>query len=486
MLIEEISLRHFKRFREASFDLREGVNVVRGPNESGKSTLLQAMLAALFWRVDSTRREVRESVTWGESGGMRVELRGRVNGNIFHLVKDFSTRRAELSWDGERETDPARIQERLREWLGVGSEAAFRATAGIRQNEVADIAEGGKELGESLQAAVGGLEGGPGAVRAREAMERELGDLLRGTRGAARNPGPLARVEEEINALAKRREELSRAVRGREEARRRLAELAEESEKAAGRLEVLEALIRDTQERMDIEEDVEDFHRRYRVMEASLELLGEDEELAREEESRYGTLREVLEEERERLEDLEKRRAATGERMADLSRRLEEAATLQPRPWAPWVLAAGLTLVLAGLAGIALSPYLLALSLAGCGLVALSLFPGGYLRFHAGGKRLQELRARLGEARAEEAEITRTMERIVARAGCDSLEDFNRLRRGYLELLARRKEIAERLEMLSVRGGDRGRLAEEARRLAAEVGLRSRRMKELRGCTLDP
>jgi len=486
MVIEEISLRHFKRFREASFALREGVNVVRGPNESGKSTLLQAVLAALFWRADSTRREVRESVTWGESGGMRVELKGRVDGISFHLVKDFTARRAELSWNGRKETDPARIQETLREWLGVGSEAAFRATAGIRQDEVASIAEGGKELGERLQAAVGGLEGGPGALRAREAMQKELADLLRGTRGTARNPGQLARTEEEMEALVRRRDELYRAVAGREEARRRLAEIGEESEKAERRLEVLEALIKDTQERMDIEEDVEDLQRRYRVMEASLELIEEDEKLAREEETRYGALREVLEEEKGRLEELEKRRSAMAERAAELSRRLEEAAAMQPRPWAPWVLAAGLTLVLAGLAGLTLSPYMLALCLAGCGLTALSLLPGGYLRFQSGGKRLRELRAHLQELRAEETELAGCMERIAARAGCASLEDFERLRRGYLELAARRREIAERLEIISGRAGERGKLEEEARKLAADATLRSRRWKELKGRTLDP
>lgn len=486
MMIEEISLRHFRRFREASFNLREGLNVVKGPNESGKSTLLQAVLAALFWRADSTRLEVRESVTWGTTGGMRVELRGRADGRSFHLVKDFSAKRAELTWDGESESDPRHIQDRLREWLGVGSETAFRATAGIRQDEVASISEGGKEIGESLQSAVGGLESGPGAGRAREEIEKELAELLRGTRVAAKNPGPLARVEGEISILRRRREELSRAVEEREEARRRLAGLGGEAERARQRLEVLESLVRDTQEYMDIKEDVEDFRRRYQVLEISLKLLEEDESLAREEETRYGSLRKVLEEESEELGELERKRAAAEERRRALAHRLEEAAALHPRGWAPWVLAAGLTLVLAGLAGIALSPYLLALCLVGLGLVAVSLFPGGYLSFMAGGRRLRELQALVEEARAAETETAKAMERVVAGAGCSSLEGFQSLRKGYLELLARRKEIADRLEMLSIRGGDREKLEEEARRLAAEAGMRSRRLKDLKGRALDP
>lgn len=484
MLLEEINLRHFRRFREASFTLGEGINVVKGPNESGKSTLLQAVLAALFWRADSTRREIRESLTWGEEDGMRVEIRGKADGNPFHLVKDFSARRATLTWGEDSTSDPVRIQEHLRRWLGVGSEAAFRATAGIRQDEVALIAEGKRELGESLQVTVAGSEGGKGALKAREALEKELGDLLRGMRGTAKNPGPLARVEERIFNLRQRREELTRAMEERDEARRRLAEIGRETEAAKRRLEVLEGLVRDTQERMDIEEDVEDFQRRYRMLESALELMAEDEKLAREEESRYGALKGILEEEREHLGDLELQRAAATEQLRDLSGRLEEAAAVHPAPWAPWVLVGGLTLVLAGLAGIALSPYFLALSLAGCALVAVSLFPGGYLNFTAGGRRLRELQSRLEEIRRRERELVDSMEKIISRTGCTSLESFNQLKLGYLELLARRKEIADRLELLFPEG-DRGNLEEKARRLAAEVSLRGRRLKELRGRTLD-
>jgi predicted ATP-binding protein involved in virulence len=69
MKISEINLRSFRRFRQASISLDEGINVIKGPNESGKSTLVQAVLAAFYWKVDATRKEVRDSVTWGEDDG---------------------------------------------------------------------------------------------------------------------------------------------------------------------------------------------------------------------------------------------------------------------------------------------------------------------------------------------------------------------------------------------------------------------------------
>src|SRR4030042_6041694 len=98
MRVNELSVSNFRRFRRASFSLDEGINVVKGPNESGKSPLVQALLAALFWKADANRKEVRESVTWGEKEGFVLELEGSAGGEPFRLVKDFSAKSANLEW----------------------------------------------------------------------------------------------------------------------------------------------------------------------------------------------------------------------------------------------------------------------------------------------------------------------------------------------------------------------------------------------------
>lgn len=485
MRVEEISLRNFRRFRRAEFALSEGINVIKGPNESGKSTLMQAILAAFYWRADSTRREVRESVSWGADDGFRLEVRGEAQGRPFQLVKDFSARRSRLVW-GEAETsDPVRIEETVRDWLGLGSEDAFRATAGIRQDEVADIGRGGKEIAQGLQAAVGGSGGGMGATRALDSLRKELSELRKGMRGTAKNPGPLVRLEDEISRLEGSRESLSRAVGERQAARRRLAEIAGEEAAAQERLEILEKIIQDAQEREEIEEDIEDFQRRYRQLESAARLAEEDERLAVEEERRFARLRRVLEEKQEELQEMEIRRAGIAERVRSQRQKLEEAMTARYAPWAPALLVSGLTLMLVGAAGMVLTPYLLILSGIGAAMVLASLFPGGYSSFLGRGRAVAVLRRGLGELEEEERKVLDQAREAIALAGCDSWDQFRALRLQYLELLERRKEIAGKLEVL-VPGGERDRLEDELRKLAVEVSVRERRLKELRGKAVDP
>jgi hypothetical protein len=135
MKIKELTLRNFRRFRQSSIPFAEGINVVKGPNESGKSTMVQALLAAFFWKVEATRKEVRDSVTWGEKDGFVLEMEGDASGQPFQLIKDFSSKRATLVWGSSETSDQQEIEESIKEWLGLGSEAAYRSTAGIRHDE---------------------------------------------------------------------------------------------------------------------------------------------------------------------------------------------------------------------------------------------------------------------------------------------------------------------------------------------------------------
>ena len=486
MKIEELSLHNFRRFRRASFSLDDGVNVVKGPNESGKSTMVQALLAAFFWKVDSTRKEVRDSVTWGEEDGFVIEMGGEVQGKPFRLVKDFSSRKALLDWD-ERETeDSMQIEEIIGEWLGLGSETAFRSTAGIRQDEVAEIAAGNKELSESLQATVTGAEGGRNALQARASLSKDLSDLMRGTQSPAKNPGLMARTETEITEKRSRKDSLSGTVTEMIEARRRLEEIDGEVKSLDEKLESLKSLADDSLERADIEEDIEDFHRRYGSLEAASALIKENEELKLKEKDKYADLRRVLDDKREELGELELRRAGISEGLNIMRKKIErEGGESRYARWAPYLLVVGLTLILVGLAGMAFSLYMLILTGAGLGMVVLALSYGGYYRFVRYGRELGTLQEQAAELERKEQETRQKAEAIIAEAGCDSVERFNELKLGYLELLARRKEIADKLEVL-VPDGDVEIIEGEARSLAIEVSIKERRLKELKGRSVEP
>ena len=73
MQITELKLKNFKKFQEFSLGLKPGINVVYGENEKGKSTLLSAIITALY--VDpSTRSKVILDRIQSWKGGGILEL----------------------------------------------------------------------------------------------------------------------------------------------------------------------------------------------------------------------------------------------------------------------------------------------------------------------------------------------------------------------------------------------------------------------------
>lgn len=103
MKLTEIRLRQFRQF-DVGIDiagLAAGINIFHGPNESGKSTLAQAIRAAFFERHSSGT--LTDLQPWGDSSAApEVSLRFEFQARRYHLVKRFvRQKRCDLTVDGQ-------------------------------------------------------------------------------------------------------------------------------------------------------------------------------------------------------------------------------------------------------------------------------------------------------------------------------------------------------------------------------------------------
>ncbi|SAI54888.1 GTP-binding protein [Bordetella ansorpii] len=102
MKLERIALESFRRFRDGVelSGLQDGLNIVAGPNEAGKSTYATAIRAAFLERYKTST--VTDFAPWGVSGARPgVELAFSHDGHDYVLRKYFLSRaRCELTIDG--------------------------------------------------------------------------------------------------------------------------------------------------------------------------------------------------------------------------------------------------------------------------------------------------------------------------------------------------------------------------------------------------
>ena len=198
MKLRSLSVNQFKRFTVPTRlgELSNGLNLVVGPNELGKSTLLDALRAVLFERYSSRARPIIALQNDRSGAAPVVELAFEVNGAEYTLTKRFiKNAYAQLQCPDGILLESDTAEDKLRSLLGfaeAGSRGATSQTLGmwgvlwVQQGQ----SFGRPDLPDS---ALASLSAG---------LESEVGTVLGGRRG-----------RELPQVIEKRRDELVTAVR---------------------------------------------------------------------------------------------------------------------------------------------------------------------------------------------------------------------------------------------------------------------------------
>lgn len=350
MRITRLQLRNLRRHEDLDLELARGLTIVRGPNESGKTTLQRAIELGLTRRVTSASADIEALRTWGAGDDarpvVRIEFEQEEDDAVHAGFVEKAFRGAkgtvQMEYEGQVIGDPALADQVLAELTGVPSEAFFRSTASVRHHEVDDLARDEGVLRDRLQASISGAD--RGTSRARKKLEKALYEL--NTKGE-KNPGRLKIAEAAVAQAAAAVERGEAALAQLERDRDRLSLARDQRAEADTALAERRSLLEKARqaERLTAERDAaQQRFERYRTA------VGVSEEIVRLHESHPSrdplpALRTVL----TRLRSVDMR---TRELRAMLSGEVEvkyELGTPQPRSWRMTAIAA-LVLVIAGAA----------------------------------------------------------------------------------------------------------------------------------------
>lgn len=250
MKIRSFELNNFRKFRSpVRLDgFTDGLNIVIEPNETGKSTLLDAMRAALFERHTAKNELTRSYCPWGDDVAPTVSMCFDLDDCRWQIDKQFlKGAHARLSGAGARmEGDAA--EERLQTLLGFergsnrGSDIDTRGALGllwVEQCGGLDLAGPGRVARDTiknvLEHEVGAITGGRRFAAVSASVEKALLELRTIT---GRSRGPLATAEAALAEGTASRKAAEATLRDFEDAVAKL-------ESASSELRRLEADIND-------------------------------------------------------------------------------------------------------------------------------------------------------------------------------------------------------------------------------------------------
>jgi DNA repair exonuclease SbcCD ATPase subunit len=232
MKLRALELEQFRKFDRTVriAGMGDGLNLVLGPNEMGKSTLFAALQAVLFERHRSQAQTVKSFQPAGHDGASpRVTLQFELDGQPYRIEKRFLRRpSAELALPDGRQVHGEAAEEALEALLGGGG-------SGRRSGPEAQGVWSLLWVGQGQSFALSEIGSGARAAL-QSVLDAEIGEVLGGEQGSAL----IARLDEALHELTYRR--------GQPKGRYR--------EAAAAHAELAQEITRLEQERAELEQDL--------------------------------------------------------------------------------------------------------------------------------------------------------------------------------------------------------------------------------------
>lgn len=160
MILRKIHLHPFGGLADLTSSFEPGLNVVKGANESGKSTLFHAIQRVLFASANLRKREFDRSIApfipIGGGDTVRVALDFTVDGSSYHLERSWGGTQSELLVlpNETSLTDEHNLRARLSEVLPA-TEGTFRSVLMAYQSGLADTVSSIVEEPETIEALAG-------------------------------------------------------------------------------------------------------------------------------------------------------------------------------------------------------------------------------------------------------------------------------------------------------------------------------------------
>ncbi len=449
MLLTKLKLNYFGRFHEKEIELKPGINLIFGENESGKSTL-HAFIRGMFFGIERLRGRASASredlytryLPWDYPGAFGGSMDLEIGGKAYRLTRSFHASDKSFTVLDLATGREVKLREGIIGELIPGlSESAFRNTVSIEQRG----AQTDSELALQVRNYIANLS----VAKSKEVNVAKAVSSLNEQRKyleSLHNPAQLNALKSEIEegiAKEERMDQLTLQLQklleqGRELQKRRKELEAASDQESMRRMEQLPAILEKYRSYQELERQVR-----------QLELAQEELKKRMEEGKSRQQALEQLKEDKRAVQSLEGEIKELDRQALELDRKQEELDQGGRRGLYYYLLPAVIAAILAAvLTGFKLSGLLLA---------AGFLLAGGtgyYIVNRKNKKISDELNNKVKELHNRNAEVQKEFHRILGRNQLKHVEELNDRQEELMKGIYTAESAKEQLEDIQRRKND--------------------------------
>lgn len=236
MHIQRIAVKNFRKLHDLEVEnLEEGLTVIVGDNEEGKSTMLKALQAAFFERHNISGKTAKEMLPFGSKVRPEIEVDFEANGVSYRLKKTFKPTPSALLESRFQKWQDDAAEDKLREILGFtppkrgAAKNEHRGLSGllwVEQGRAFDPLEFNPDTRSSIL----------------EAIEGEVRQVTGGERGRKLQEAIHKRYSEYYTPTGQKKEKLKNALAEVEALREEIGELEDKLSQYESKVDRLDDL----------------------------------------------------------------------------------------------------------------------------------------------------------------------------------------------------------------------------------------------------
>jgi len=213
MNLVNLILENFGKFKNFECSFSPGLNVIKGANETGKSTLVEAISKILYDDPQNPGQAGScKGKTWGTDDPLVIKANIRSRDFTGLIEKDFDSGQVRLANHDLNIAvdDKDRIDEILTAAMGFSSAELFEATSCIKQGEISQIDRSIKAIKDKLESLVTGGKEDQAASQIIARIDQRIDSISRKDEA---NPGLIEKLENVQEDLNYNIEKINRGIK---------------------------------------------------------------------------------------------------------------------------------------------------------------------------------------------------------------------------------------------------------------------------------
>ncbi len=200
--LKSLRMENFGCFIDRTVEFDRGINQLVGPNESGKSTVITAILTAIFEDGTTRKKDIARLKNWNQNNPYKLTLIFVVGDKEFTLIRDHGTGRDLMTDSDDITYEGKAIREKLATYFGTPDRSLFESVFCFRSDDSASLEKQKNRLKSSLETPI---FSGFDRVKADTYLDEEIKKI---DNPRAHGPRELDVLDERIQNLLQHKNEL--------------------------------------------------------------------------------------------------------------------------------------------------------------------------------------------------------------------------------------------------------------------------------------